>query len=100
MMKEYQKSIDDNEKYLEIKPNDADIINSIAVGYLNLKEYNKALAASNKCISLDPAKGAFFMNRSAIFNAAGDKKRALDDALIARKLGFRVDDNYISSLRI
>ena len=98
-MSEYQKCIDDYVKYLKIVPNDAYIINTIALCYSRLKNYYKAIEEYNKSINIKPNQGAFYMNRSYNYNLMGDKQNALKDALQAKKLGSKVDQNYLKLLQ-
>jgi len=83
-IQEYEKSIEDFTSYLAVKPNDADVVNTIGLCYFRLGNNDKALEEFNRSIQLDSSKGAFFLNRSLVFNAKGDKTNALKDAERAR----------------
>lgn len=98
-MQEYEKSIEDFSKYLTVEPNDADVINTIGLCWFRLKNYNKALEEFNRSIRLDASKGAYFLNRSLVFNATGDKANALSDAELAMQLGFQVNNDYLNHLK-
>jgi protein O-mannosyl-transferase len=98
-MQEYEKSIEDFSKYLTVEPNDADVINTIGLCWFRLKNYNKALEEFNHSIRLDASKGAYFLNRSLVLNATGDKANALKDAERAMQLGFQVNNDYLNHLK-
>jgi protein O-mannosyl-transferase len=98
-MGEFEKNIADYTKFLQIVPNDADIINTIGLSYSNLKNFDRAIIEFNKSIKINPKQGAFFMNRSFAYNGKGEKVNALNDALAAQKLGFKVNENYLVFLK-
>ena len=98
-MAEYEKSIDDFNKYLTVEPNDPDVINTIGLCYFRLKNYENALEEFNRSIRLDATKGAYFLNRSLVLNAMGDKANALNDAERAMQLGFNVNNDYLNHLK-
>ena len=99
-MQEYEKSIEDFSKYLTIEPNDADVINTIGLCWFRLKNYEKSLEEFNRSIRLDASKGAYFLNRSLVLNAMGDKANALKDAERAIQLGFNVNNEYLNHLKL
>jgi protein O-mannosyl-transferase len=98
-MQEYEQSIDDFSKYLTVEPNDTDVINTIGLCWFRLKNYEKALEEFNRSIQIDSSKGAYFLNRSLVLNAKGDKANALKDAERAIQLGFQVNNDYLNHLK-
>ncbi|MEZ5104706.1 MAG: tetratricopeptide repeat protein [Draconibacterium sp.] len=93
-LREFEKSVEDCRQYLELVPNDADIINMVGLCYANMKDYDTALRFYNQSILINPSNAAFYINRSYTFNAKGDKKNALKDALVAKQLGLAVNQAY------
>jgi tetratricopeptide (TPR) repeat protein len=67
--------------------------------YLNLKDWNNALAQFDRAIAINPKQGAFYLNKSLVYYQNDDKPKALQFALKAQELGVAVDQNYISQLR-
>ncbi len=98
-VKQYEKTIEDYNNYLQLKPNDPDVINTLGLAYYRLKKYEQALIEYNRSISINPGVGAFYQNRSLLYNAKGDKTKALKDVLKAQQLGTKVNPDYISYLR-
>lgn len=97
-LNEYQKVIDDYQQYLQIDPSDADVINSIGFAYFKLKKYDDALKYYSRSIQINPSQGAFYLNRSYVFNALADLPSALKDALKAQQLGQQVSQQYLDYL--
>ncbi len=98
-LKEYRKTIDDYNAYLRTKPDDPDIISAIGLCYSRLNQPQKAIVEYNKAIDIDPAKGAYYLNRSFALNATGDVTSALNDAEKAKQLGEKVNEGYINFLK-
>jgi len=96
---QYEKTIADYTAFLLDNPNDADVINTLGLCYSNLKEYDKALVEYDKSIRIKPNLGAFYMNRSYTFNSKNDKANALNDALKAQELGYKVNVDYLNFLK-
>ncbi len=91
-------AISDFNKHMEVNhKRSADILNSIGISYLDMKEYEKALDVLSQAITLEP-KGPFYLNRSIALRELGRKAEARDDALKAESLGTAVDKNFMNSL--
>lgn len=98
-IKEYENAIKDFSKYTKRRPNNHAIINTIGLSYFRLEKYEQALVEFNKCISLDGSKEIYYMNRSFVLNAMGNKTDALTDALKAQQMGYNVNANYLNFLK-
>ena len=93
-----KEAIADFYKHMEVNHSEsADILNSIALSYMELKQFDKALKVLIRAIELE-SKGAFYLNRSIAFKELGRKAEARADALKAESLGMSVDKNYMNSL--
>lgn len=99
LTQQYDKTIDDYKKFLTINANAPDIINTIGLVYNQLKEYDLALSQFTRSILLDPSKGAYYSNRSFSYFHKGNKPEALQDALKAQQLGFKINSTYLNSLK-
>lgn len=97
---DFAKTIEDYNRYLQLKPGDTDIMNTIGLCYLNLGNTEKAIDEFGKAISINPKQGAFYMNRSLAYTRKADKINALNDALKAQQLGFKVNPAYIEQLKM
>ncbi|MBB1078003.1 tetratricopeptide repeat protein [Rhodoferax sp. 4810] len=75
-------------------------MNTVGLCYLNQGNTEKAIEEFNKAIIINPKQGAYFMNRSLAFIRIADKTNALNDALKAQQLGFKVNPSYIEQLRM
>ena len=92
-------AIEDFYMHIEINPSgSADILNAIAVSYIRLKDYQRALDVLSQAIKAEE-KGMFYMNRAIAYRRLERKQEALTDALKARSLGYPVDQNFINSLK-
>jgi hypothetical protein len=58
----YKESIDYCNKVLEINPSNADAYNNMCVGYINLKDWDKAIEAGNKALAINPNDQLFRNN--------------------------------------
>ena len=68
--------------------------------YLRQEQYDLALADFNKILEIYPNSTYAYYNRSLIYyRIKGDMQRALNDALKAKQLGYKVEDNYIRFLQ-
>ena len=64
-LKNYEDSIEDFKKVLEIDPNNTSAINSIGVAYFEFKKYKKAVEYFNKAVLLISDKT--FIGGSSVF---------------------------------
>ncbi len=97
--KNYDKTITDYLHYLKIVPNDANIIGMLGLSYRHVGENDKSIDYLSRAIALMPNAPANYINRSYTYNVMGDKTKALNDALQAQKMGMKVNQNYINSLK-
>jgi tetratricopeptide (TPR) repeat protein len=98
MLNRNSEAISDFTKHLEVNhTKSAEILNSIAVSYIRLKEYEKALDVLSQAIAME-TKGPFYLNRSIVYRELGQKAEARADALKAKSRGTTVDENFMKSL--
>jgi tetratricopeptide (TPR) repeat protein len=95
----YRECLGDLAELLRGNPNDAGRLNLAGVCYSRLGETNNAISMFDRAIGLNPQKGMFWLNRSLAYHKAQNKGKALADALQAKKLGARVDGDYIDDLK-
>ena len=94
MMKMYDKSIVDYNKYLKLEPNDDKVMCDMGVYYQFLGKFKASIAMFDQAIGLNPGMGLYFLNRSYSFYGAGNKINARADAKQAEKLGTLVPESY------
>jgi protein O-mannosyl-transferase len=97
--KRFAEELADIDRYLRIKPDDADMMNMRALALIELNRSPEAESELDRAIQISPSTGAFYLNRSHLYQRTGRKARALDDAQRAESLGVRVDPQYLNSLR-
>jgi len=86
-MNRHEEAITDFTRHMEVNhKKNADILNSIGVSYLRLKEYDKALDVISQAIDMGP-KGAFYLNRAIAYKELGRKAEAKADAIKAEAMG-------------
>ena len=66
--------------------------------YKMTKQYPLAIADFNKVISINPQDAEVYFNRSRVFYALGEQKKANENASKAKLLGYAVDDSYTNGL--
>lgn len=98
-MGQFRKTIEVFQRSLKIRPDNADILNDVGLAYYQLKELDQALQTYNRAIRLNGSKGLYYLNRSYVYKDKGDKPNALKDALMAQKLGSRLNPEYLEGLR-
>jgi protein O-mannosyl-transferase len=94
-----EEAIKDFEKFLELQPNDPDVLNIIGVCYRNLGKIKEALAITNRAIEIkqDPH---FYLNRAFCYKDLNDLVSAKRDALVAKQGGLPLDPTLAASLGI
>ncbi|MEP6988697.1 MAG: tetratricopeptide repeat protein, partial [Chloroflexota bacterium] len=75
-MGQNNKTVSDATKAIEISPKYADAYNTRGVGYLNLKNYDLALADFNKAIEIDSTFSFAYYNIALIYLRAGQYEKA------------------------
>lgn len=95
---QFEKALADIEQYLRIKPADADMINFKGLALQRLNRLEEAERAFTQSIQMEP-KGAFYHNRSLLYNQLGRKAQALEDALKGQSLGANIPQAYLDALR-
>lgn len=87
--KDFEGALKDFQEILVDHPDDAILHNNIADAYLNLKLYDKGLAAADKAVQADPGYDLAYLTRAELLLAEkGNKKQALTDLNKAVSLGY------------
>jgi tetratricopeptide (TPR) repeat protein len=76
---EYDKSIEDFNEAVKLRPDFANAFNNRGVAYRNKGDLDHALADYGQAISLKPDYLAAFYNRGLVFVEKGEYTRAIDD---------------------
>jgi tetratricopeptide (TPR) repeat protein len=76
---EYEKSIEDFDEAVKLRPNFANAFNNRGVAYRNKGDLDHALADYDQAIRLKPDYLAAFYNRGLVFVERGEYARAIDD---------------------
>lgn len=94
----HTEAIADFTKQMEVnRETSADMLNSIAISYLNSSEFDKAIDFLNRAIRIKE-EGAYFLNRAIAYYQKGDKANARADALKAQSLGMQLDRSFMASV--
>lgn len=96
---EFEKSLRDLDRLLRSNPNNAASLNIAGLCYTRLGKLDRAIGAFDRAIAADPRNGAVWLNRSHAHNMAGDRSKALSDAMRAAAFGAQVDPAYLDALR-
>lgn len=91
---EFDKAVQDYDRSLALKQ-DADVFNSRARLYFDLKEWSKAIEDYNLAITLDPLVAEYWVNRGAAKAMLGNLESSLDDV----NEGLRLDPNHLNGLK-
>jgi len=97
--KRFNEELADIDRYLRLKPDDAEMTNMRALVLIDLNRLPEAESEFDRAIQISPSTGAFYLNRSHLYQRTGRKTQALDDAQRAQSLGVKVDPQYLNSLR-
>lgn len=74
----YERAIEKYKMYLEIKPDDADVLVDMGVCYFELKDYTNAISAMEKGISLNPKHQIGHFNLGVVNISSGNKEKAIE----------------------
>ena len=87
-------AIEDYNKAIELKPDDADAYNNRGNAYKALKEYQKAIADYTKAIELKPDYATAYNNRGSAYDDLKDYQKAIADYTKAIELNPDYADVY------
>jgi len=97
--KRFDEELADIDRYLRLRPEDAEMMNMRALALIDLNRLPEAESEFDRAIQISRSSGAFYLNRSHLYQRTGRKTQALDDAQRAQSLGVKVDPQYLNSLR-
>jgi tetratricopeptide (TPR) repeat protein len=75
----YQQSINDCTKSIEINPRLSEAYNTRGISYIELKDYHKALLDLSQAIEIAPQYSNYFYNRGMAYRHLGDIQKSVDD---------------------
>ncbi len=84
----YNKGIQLAESKLEINPNDTWLLAELADAYASVKDHEKSIPLIEKALSLEPENIDIKVNAGIIYEAAGDRAKALNEIAYAINNGF------------
>lgn len=97
--KQYQKCIDDYNQAIKINPDNPQYYFNRGVAESDMGNPQAALADFMKNLSANPKNGNTLFNISVVYQQMKDYKNALDYAVKAQQLGYKVADSYMKSLQ-
>ncbi|MEP7170205.1 MAG: tetratricopeptide repeat protein [Bacteroidota bacterium] len=97
--KQFDKAIADFTKLTTIKKDDPQVYLNRGIAYTQVTRYNEALADFNKALSLNPSYPEAFYRRSTALYNNHQYKEALADVQRAAELGFKVEENYLNTIK-
>ncbi len=98
-MGRFDESIGDYSTLIQSSPRDDNFFMDRGIAYHQLKRYKEALADFEQCVALNPAnsKGLFYI--SVTYNDLADFRNAYQYALKAKSNGYRVDPQFLETLK-
>jgi protein O-mannosyl-transferase len=106
LLHQYERSINDRRRAIELDPgNPKNYVQRFSIGEAlgRMNRYREAIAEYSEAIRTAPANGSslgtYYLRRSSAWRALGDRRRALEDAEQARRLGSKVEAAYWQALR-
>jgi len=104
-MQEYERSLADRRYLVSLDPTDpGNFIQFGEIGFAlaELQRHREAIDAYDDAVRLapsgEPRLGDYLLGRSRSWWAVGERGRAMSDALEARRLGVRVEPDYLEQL--
>lgn len=95
----YDLALTEFQKAIHLHPNNAEGYNNLGLIYYRRKQYNSALSAYNKALKIYPEYKIALYNRSLVYHAVGNIDLAIEDAIHAKTLGYRVEKGYLDMLK-
>lgn len=96
---QHQLAIADYERYLQGKPDDADVLNTVGSSYRALGKTQESINAISKAISIKQTP-EFYLNRAVTYASIQQLELAKADAIVARQKGLQLDPGFARSLGI
>lgn len=97
-LKQYDNAVKDATELIKLNPNDSFSYYLIGHSYLLQKSYEKANQYMDKAIQKNSKEGKYFFIRSLCRFRVGKTLDALNDAIMAKKAGFNVNESYLMGL--
>ncbi len=98
-MGRFEDAVSDFSRLIQYSPRNDNYFMNRGVCYFKLKQYPGALADFEQCIALNPANGQAYFNASATCNELKDYLKAYQYALKAISLDYKVDKNFLETLK-
>lgn len=99
-MGNYQQAIKDYNKAIELNPQDAEAYNNRGLAYGSIENYQYAINDYSKAIELNPQYAEAYHNRGVAFHQLGNDERAIENVKIAARLGDKLAQDLLKSMRI
>ena len=95
----YDLSITDYNKAIELRPDYWQAYANRGVAHFRIEDYEKAIADQTRALEISPWQGITYNNRARAYYATQQYARAWDDAMMAQRLRFMVDPEFLYELR-
>jgi tetratricopeptide (TPR) repeat protein len=97
-IEQYQRALRDCERAIALEPANADFFNNRGVVYEHLDQYELALRSLDRAIALRPDFVNAYISRAIVHYQLKDFDQAWEDVARVRKLGGRVQPEFLSDL--
>ncbi len=84
---DYGKAIENYDRAVKINPSHADAYNNMGIACFRLGNYQQAIASYGKAIETRTGYKEAYFNRSVVYIKTGHKNMAVNDLVVAAKLG-------------
>ncbi|MEO1437080.1 MAG: tetratricopeptide repeat protein, partial [Bacteroidota bacterium] len=99
MVHYYRQRLDEGitiaDRYFQLRPGDADMVNLYGLMYFQKGDNQRALAEFNRSIQMNPNSGTFYVNRALVHERMGNSAAKVQDAQKAQSLGAQVNANLL-----
>ena len=97
--KEHEKAIADFDFFLKYRLNHTQAMGWRGISLREAGQLEAAMQSFNQVLQLQPNNAANLFHRSLTYQKMGNKPAALQDALKAKQLGMKVNEEYLESLK-
>ena len=96
---DYEKSLSDFGKLVDIDPKSPDGYNGRGIVYLRQKKFGEAVEEFTRAVRRSPDFAMGYNNRAVAYLRLGNRQKSLEDVKKAQALGFKVPENFLEKLK-